>query len=159
MSLDTHRLVQPGEGTIYEFPGFAMTIVVLCSAEESDGQYSIFESIHEPGSGAPLHIHHHKHETAYVVEGEFLVQIADQPLQRIGPGTFVHFPIGQAHAFKCVGQVTGKILFLMSPGGFERYFAAASAAIGDGPPDMGVMIALGKEHDSDIVGPPIAGNG
>jgi hypothetical protein len=64
--------------------------------------------------------------------------------------------MGATHAFKCVGEETGTILFWMSPGGFERFFAAASEAIGSGAPDMGIMIAIGKEHDSDIIGPPIS---
>lgn len=155
-NLEKFRVVQPGEGTTYEFPGFAMTIVVLASAEDSDGQYSVFESIHEPGSGAPLHIHRTQHETGYVVRGEFLIRNGDEPLQRVGPGTYVHFPMGLAHAFKCVGETTGTILFWMSPGGFERFFASAAEKIGKGPPDMGVMKAIGEEYDSIIIGPPIS---
>lgn len=154
-NLDRFRVVQSGEGTTYEFPGFAMTIAFLATADDTDGAYSVFESIHEPGSGAPLHIHHRQHETAYIVDGEFLIQSGDEPLQRLGPGAFVHFPSGLAHAFKCVGETTGKILFWMTPGGFEQFFAAAAEAIGSGPPDMKIMVAIGQEHDSDIVGPPI----
>ncbi len=156
MKLEKFRLVNPGEGTAYEFPGFAMTIVVLVSSDDSDGQYSVFESIHEPGSGAPLHIHERQHESAYVVSGEFLIQKSNKPVQRVGPGTYLHFPMGLAHAFKCVGETTGKILFWMSPGGFEKFFATAAAKIGSGPPDMAVMTEIGKEYDSIIIGPPIA---
>ena len=73
-SLGHSRILQPGGGTAYEFPGFVMTIVFLATADDTDGAYSVFESIHEPGSGAPLHIHHRQDETAYIVEGEFLVR-------------------------------------------------------------------------------------
>ena len=51
------------------------------------------------------------------------------------------------------------MLFWLAPGGYARFFAAAAAAIGHGPPDMEKLTALGKEHDVDIVGPPIAEDG
>lgn len=152
---DGLHIVEPGKGKTYEFPGFAMTIVSLAAAEDTDDKFSIFESIHEPGSGAPLHIHYHQDEMAYIVSGEFLVQNGSDPLQRVGPGTYIHFPKGLPHAFKCVGDSTGKILFTMMPGGFERFFAEVAEVMGDGPPNMEAMVAIGKKHDSDIVGPPI----
>jgi quercetin dioxygenase-like cupin family protein len=152
---DGFRIVKSGKGTTYEFPGFAMTIVFLATADDTDDQVSVFESIHKPGSGAPLHIHHHQHEMAYIVTGEFLIQSGDEPLQRVGPGAYVYFPKGLPHAFKCIGDTTGKILFTMMPGGFERFFAEAAEVIGSGPPNMEAMVAIGKKHDSDIVGPPI----
>jgi quercetin dioxygenase-like cupin family protein len=155
MSLDEFRVVQAGQGVVYDFPALAMTLVFLATSEDSGGAYSVFESIHQPGSGAPLHIHHQRHETAYVVEGEFVIRTGDGPLQRIGPGAYVHFPQGVAHAFKCVGQARGKLLFWMTPGGYERFFARAERLIGSGPPDMQAIAALGREHDVVIIGPMI----
>lgn len=159
MGLDQFRVVQPGEGVTYDFPALAMTLVFLVTSEDSDGEQSVFESIHQPGSGAPMHIHHLQHETAYVVEGEFLIRKGDEPVQRIGAGAYVHFPKGLTHAFKCVGDVPGKLLFWMSPGGYEKFFARALEVLGSGPPDMEALAAVGKEYDADIVGPMIEEEG
>jgi len=132
-----------------------MTLVFLATSEDSDGEHSVFESIHQPGSGAPLHIHHRQDETAYVVEGQFLIRKGHEAVRRIGAGTYAHFPKGQAHAFKCVGDTPGKLLFWMRPGGYEKFFARAQQLLGSGPPDMEALAALGKEYDADIVGPMI----
>lgn len=162
MSLDRFRVVSPGEGIVYEFPPLAMTIVVLETAEDTGGELTLIESRHEPGSGAPLHVHHRQHETGYVVEGEFLIRRGDEPLRRVGPGTYAHFPMGEAHAFKCVGDKPGNILFWMRPGGYERFFAEAVEIVGadpSRPPDMDALAELGKEHDVDFVGPMIEEEG
>ena len=152
MSLSEFRVVSSAEAVTYNFPTLAMKVVVLATAEDSDGEWSVIESIHEPGSGAPKHIHHQQHETAYVVEGEFLIWTEGRPVLRARPGAYAHFPKGLAHAFKCVGTTTGKLLFWMTPGGYERFFAEAIQVIGPGAPDMGAIAALGKKHDVDIVG-------
>jgi quercetin dioxygenase-like cupin family protein len=102
-----------------------------------------------------MHIHHRQHETGYVVEGEFLIRRGEGPVERIGPGTYAHFPMGVSHAFKCVGTTRGKLLFWMTPGGYEGFFAKALELVGSGPPDMNALAALGKAHDVDIIGPMI----
>lgn len=160
MGLDQYRVVQPGGGVTYDFPGLAMKIVFLATSQDTDGEYSVFESIHEPGSGAPLHIHRQRHEAAYVVEGDFLIRKNDEPVQRIGVGAYVHFPKGLPHAFKCVGTTTGKLLFFMQPGGYEQMFAKAHQAFGSSAsPDRDALVAIAKEYDAEIVGPMIEENG
>ncbi|MBZ0269864.1 cupin domain-containing protein, partial [bacterium] len=64
MSLSDYRVVPAGEGTAYDFPSLGMRIVFLATAQDTGGECSVLESIHEPGSGAPQHIHHRTHETA-----------------------------------------------------------------------------------------------
>lgn len=155
MGLDQFRVVPPGEGVTYDFPALGMRTVFVATAEDTGGECSVFESIHQPGSGAPLHVHHQQHETAYVVAGEFLIRSGEGPVRRVGAGTYVHFPKGLAHAFKCVGDAPGKLLFWMSPGGYEKFFARMQQALESGPPDMAVLAALGTEHDAGIVGPMI----
>lgn len=155
MGMDQFRVIEPGEGITYTFPALGMKAVFVATAEDTGGDSSVFESIHQPGSGAPLHIHHRQHETAYVVEGEFLIRTGEDPVRRIGPGTYVHFPKGTPHAFQCVGDAPGKLLFWMRPGGYEKFFEKMQQAMGSGPPDMGTLATIGKEHDADIVGPMI----
>jgi quercetin dioxygenase-like cupin family protein len=160
MGLDRYRVVPPGEGVTYDFPGLGMRIVFLATAADTDGEYSVFESIHQPGSGAPLHIHYQRHETAYVVEGEFLIQKEGEPVRRVGAGTYVHFPKGLPHAFKCVGATTGKLLFLMQPGGYEQLFARVHQVLGSSlSPDPEALAAISKEYDAHIVGPMIEEDG
>ncbi|MCL6503949.1 MAG: cupin domain-containing protein [Pirellulales bacterium] len=137
-----------------------MKIVFLARSDNTDGEYSVFESTHRPESGAPLHVHHQRHETAYVVEGEFLIRNQDQPVRRIGPGAYLAFPKGLPRAFQCVGTATGKLLFLMQPGGYERFFARVHQVLGSSPsPDLEALRAISKEYDAEIVGPMIEQDG
>lgn len=156
MGLDQYHAVQAGEGLTYDFPALAMQVVFVATAESTGGEYSLFESIHAPGSGAPFHVHHQQHESAYVVEGEFLIRTGDGPVSRIGVGAYVHFPKGVPHAFKCVGTTTGKLLFLMLPGGYEQFFAQIHQLVNSAPAlDMGALTAISGEYDAQIVGPMI----
>lgn len=99
-------------GDIYRF---------LTTSEETGGRYSMFEATVLPGGGPPPHIHRREDETFYVFEGEITFQIGDE--RRVAtPGTFVHMPIGQQHAFKNETAQPAKMLISFAPAGLERMF-------------------------------------
>ena len=53
-----------------------------------------------------------------------------------GPGAVIFKPRGIPHAFWNAGEAPARILELITPAGFERYFAeAAELFAGGGPPD------------------------
>ena len=71
---------------------------------------------------APMHVHQHEDEYSYVLEGEVGVQIDDEVLYA-KPGDFVFKPRGIWHAFWNRGDEPARLLEIISPAGFERYFA------------------------------------
>ena len=62
-------------------------------------------------------------------------------------------PPGAAHTFSNPGDSPVKVLNLMFPGGFERYFFEASEAVAPGaPPDPEVLGRIAAKYDFEPAG-------
>ena len=84
-----------------------------------------------PGGGPPPHIHRKEDETFYILEGEITFQIGGE--RRVaGPGTFVHMPIGNLHAFKNETDQPVKMLVSFVPAGLEGMFFQVGKDLADG---------------------------
>src|SRR3954462_793193 len=70
---------------------------------------------------APLHTHTHEDEYSYVLEGEVGVQIGDE-VTVAKPGDFVFKPRGIQHAFWNAGDTPARLLEIISPAPFSKYF-------------------------------------
>jgi hypothetical protein len=75
-----------------------------------------------------------------------------------GPGELVCKPRGVPHAFWNAGDEEVRLMELVSPGGFERYFAELAPVLaGDGPPDLVAMGEIRDRYeltmDVDSIGP------
>lgn len=94
---------------------------VLVTGAETGGRYATIEATVLPGGGPPPHVHSREDETFYVLEGEVTFQIGEETVVA-KPGTFVHMPIGQPHAFKNETERAAKMLISFAPAGLEDYF-------------------------------------
>ena len=118
---------------------------ILVGSERSGGRCALVEHPIMPRAlAAPLHTHADEDEIAYVMEGRVSVQIGDE-VREVGPGAAIVKPRGVPHAFWNAGDAPARILEVITPAGFEGYFAEAAAIFsGDGPPDparMGTLLA------------------
>jgi mannose-6-phosphate isomerase-like protein (cupin superfamily) len=95
----------------------------LLDGEQTDGRFALVEHPIAPRAlAAPMHVHEHEDEYTYVLEGRVGVRIGDE--ERVaGPGELVLKPRGVPHAFWNAGDEPARALELISPAGFERYFA------------------------------------
>lgn len=71
---------------------------------------------------APLHRHANEDEYSFVIEGRMGALLGDDHVEA-GPGDLVHKPRGQWHTFWNAGEEPCRILEIISPAGFERFFA------------------------------------
>jgi quercetin dioxygenase-like cupin family protein len=71
---------------------------------------------------APMHTHQYEDEYTYVLEGEIGVQVGEE-VRVARPGDLVFKPRHVPHAFWNAGDVPARALEIISPAGFERYFA------------------------------------
>jgi mannose-6-phosphate isomerase-like protein (cupin superfamily) len=71
---------------------------------------------------APLHRHSREDEYSYVLEGRMGALLGDEVLEA-GPGDLVFKPRGEWHTFWNAGDEPCRILEIISPAGFERFFA------------------------------------
>ena len=110
----------------------------LVGGARTGGVLALVEHPLQPRSlGSPVHTHAGEDEISYVMEGEIGVRIGDE--ERVaGPGTVVFKPRGIPHAFWNACDRPARILEIITPAGFEGYFAemaALFAEAGGGPPD------------------------
>ena len=77
---------------------------------------------------APAHIHENEDEYSYVLEGEVGFEVGDDAFSA-GAGELVAKPRGIWHAFWNAGDQPARVLEVISPAGFERYFAELAQLI------------------------------
>ena len=80
---------------------------------------------------APLHLHTREDEYSYVLQGRMGALLGDDVVEA-GPGDLVHKPRNQWHTFWNAGDEPARILELISPAGFERFFDELAEVIADG---------------------------
>jgi mannose-6-phosphate isomerase-like protein (cupin superfamily) len=89
---------------------------------ETDG-FSLVEHPMPPRAlAAPLHRHSREDEYSFVLEGRLGALLGDEVVEA-GPGYLVAKPRGQWHTFWNAGDAPARILEIISPAGFEQYFA------------------------------------
>src|ERR1041385_9518679 len=110
-----------------EVVGTVVTILV------SAGDIGIIEYQPKPGP-APGMMHHHTRESwsAYVLEGRTQIRLDDET-RELGPGDVVHVPRGRNFMWGEAAAGT-RMLFVYTPGGFERYFLEVAELFGTGKP-------------------------
>jgi mannose-6-phosphate isomerase-like protein (cupin superfamily) len=115
------KIVTPDEGK----EGFLGSIGVrfLIDGAEASERLSLVEHPMSPRAlAAPLHLHTREDEYSYVLEGRMGALLGDEVVVA-GPGDLVHKPRNQWHTFWNAGDEPCRILEIISPAGFEDFFA------------------------------------
>lgn len=151
-----------GDGEAHWFTANRITIRVR--AEDTGGAFGMIEAVAPPGAAPPLHVHHREDESFLVLEGEVTIRCGEESF-RAGPGDFAFLPRGVPHGFVVEGEQPARFLNLITPGGFESFFAdAGRPAEGPGlppagPPDIELLARVSGQYESDLLGPPLAAGG
>src|SRR4029078_6649027 len=114
------RVVGPRDGKA----GFLGSIGVrfMIDGAEAGERFSLVEHPMPPrGLGAPLHPHNREDEYSHLLEGRMGALLGDEVVVAQA-GDLVFKPRGQWHTFWNAGDEPCRILEIISPGGFERYF-------------------------------------
>jgi mannose-6-phosphate isomerase-like protein (cupin superfamily) len=121
MSLTTAKVVGLADGKA----GFLGSIGVrfMIDGAEAGDRFSLVEHpMSARALAAPLHRHQNEDEYSLVLEGRMGALLGDEHLEA-GPGDLVHKPRGQWHTFWNAGDEPCRILEIISPAGFEGFFA------------------------------------
>ena len=147
-------IVGPGDGQKVDIGGLGVDFKV--SAETTGGLLSIVEHPMQPGRLVPAHMHHDEDEISYVLEGTFGVKIGDVVAEAV-PGCYVFKPRGVPHTFWNAGPAPARLIEIIAPSGFERFFEtlgglAAIAATGAISPEAfdARRTELGREYHMDF---------
>ena len=100
----------------------AMGVRFMIDGADTGGGFSLVEHPLPPRSlAAPLHRHSREDEYSYVLEGRVGALLGDDVV--IGEvGDLIFKPRGQWHSFWNAGDEPARILEIISPAGFEKYF-------------------------------------
>jgi mannose-6-phosphate isomerase-like protein (cupin superfamily) len=149
--------VPPGQGESVWLAG--MLLEVKLASEDARGAYSMMQQTSPPQGGPPPHIHHNVDEALYVVEGEVEFLVGDRTT-RVTAGSLAYVPKGTLHTFKNVGTSPSRVLAIISPGGFEKFFleagerATEGSSPPEGEPDVGRIVEIGQKYGLEIPPPP-----
>lgn len=113
---------------------------------------SLFEDVREPGDGPPLHVHHNEDEISRVIEGRFRLRLGEDTIDA-APGDTLFMPRDVPHCFINSGDGTGRLLFILQPGGFEQFFLDVEAEDLQVPADIERITAIAARYKLEILGP------
>jgi len=115
------KVVGPRDGRA----GFLGSIGVrfMIDGEEAGDRFSLVEHpLSARALAAPLHRHAREDEYSYVVEGQVGALLGEEVVIG-GPGDLIFKPRNQWHTFWNAGDQPARLLEIISPAGFERFFA------------------------------------
>src|SRR5213079_595706 len=120
METTSVKIVGPSDGKA----GFLGSIGVrfMIDGSDADGRFSLVEHPMSPRAlAAPLHRHNREDEYSFVIEGRMGALLGDEVLEA-GPGDLIFKPRGEWHTFWNAGEGPCRILEIIAPAGFERFF-------------------------------------
>ncbi len=120
MDTSLTRVLGSADGKV----GFLGSIGVrfMLNGDATGGGFSLVEHpMSARALAAPLHRHHREDEYSYVIEGRMGALLGEDVLIA-NPGDLVTKPRGEWHTFWNAGDDVCRILEIIAPAGFERFF-------------------------------------
>jgi len=136
---------------------FGSLAEIKATAEDTDGQLTIIEVTEPPGMEAPLHVHHREDEGFWILEGEVTLYVGDETIEAKS-GDFAWGPRDIPHRYT-VGPNGCRMLFLLTPGGFENLVRDMSTPAEtrtvppatDEEPDMEMVVTVAERYGCELV--------
>src|SRR5829696_4635507 len=149
MQTTAARVLGPREGRMCDLASIGVRFMV--DGDESRGGFSLVEHPMPPRAlAAPLHRHAREDEYSFVLEGRVGALLGDEVVYG-EPGDLIFKPRNQWHTFWNAGDVPARILEIISPAGFERYFEELIELLPqDGPPDPAAIGALAARYGLEL---------
>jgi mannose-6-phosphate isomerase-like protein (cupin superfamily) len=139
------KIVGPQDGQ----EGFLGSIGVrfMIDGSEAGERFSLVEHPMSPRAlAAPLHLHTREDEYSFVLEGRMGALLGDDVVEA-GPGDLVFKPRNQWHTFWNAGDEPCRILEIISPAGFEHFFAELAAMGGVLEAEEEALAQLNERYD------------
>jgi mannose-6-phosphate isomerase-like protein (cupin superfamily) len=132
---DKARVLGPNEGEAGSLGSIGVRFMI--DGADADERFSLVEHPMPPRAlAAPLHRHSREDEYSWVIEGRCGALLGDEVL--VGePGDLIFKPRNQWHTFWNPGDEPARILEIISPAGFEKFFAelVAKGGVTQVPPE------------------------
>jgi quercetin dioxygenase-like cupin family protein len=134
-----------GEGEIWDVLG--EKIICKVSGAETFGRFAVVEETSPPASVVPKHFHNETDEIIYVLEGKYELQI-DGKITIAQKGDVLIIPRKTPHGFRNLLNISSKMLAIITPSGFENFFAEISRSQ---PIEPSEIAEIGRRNDLELV--------
>lgn len=149
-------ILSPGQGRTTWQLGHEFT--TKASPVTTRGAYTMLEQVCA-GPPPPMHIHDNEEEALYVLDGTIDIFLGDAVVDAWA-GTFCMIPRGTVHSYRSTSPAPARLLLILSPPGFERFFEEVERrfprASGVPPADIvePALDAVVDQYGLRVVGPP-----
>lgn len=159
MTTPTHApyALRPNEGEAYWLRGNRLDF--KASSRDVGPGFAVVEMLLHPIAAAPAHVHHETDEAVYVVMGHMTVDVGEQRFE-LAEGSFAFLPRGIPHRYLPRDPGPVRVLWMLSPGGFENYWREMGIPVRPGeeppaptPPDPELMATLGRKYATEFLPP------
>jgi quercetin dioxygenase-like cupin family protein len=125
------------------------------SRKDTNGHWSLFESLVPSGLAVPLHLHWDQEEWFWVVDGTFVFEVGGHTY-RLSPGTSLLAPRQVPHRWKKTNDRDGRLLILVQPAErLEEFFARMAELSVEQRQDGAVWESLYADCGMELLGPPL----
>src|SRR6187402_2613995 len=137
-------VVEPGDGDRGELAR-GVGVIFKIDGADAGGALSIVEHTFAVGALVPPHIHTLEDEYSIVLEGEIGFRSEDQEVV-LGAGGYIIKPRGEVHAMWNAGSTPARMIEVIAPAGFERFFRDFVDMSDLGPPPRDEIRRLGDRY-------------
>jgi quercetin dioxygenase-like cupin family protein len=136
---------------------FESLAVIRATSADTGGQMTIVEVTEPPRAQAPLHVHHNEDEAFWVLDGAVTFEIGETTVEARA-GDYAFGPRHIPHRYS-VGDAGCRMLFILTPGGFEEVVNAMSEPArartlpppSTEEPDVAATKAIAEAHGAEIL--------
>ncbi len=136
-------IIQPGEGGTGDLGSIGVAFKLW--GADTNGSVSIVEHPFPVGALVPPHLHTREDEYSIVTEGAIGFRSGDREVV-LGAGGYITKPRGELHTMWNAGTVPARMIEVISPAGFERFFREMSDLAAAGPPTPDAMAELAAAY-------------
>ena len=148
MTTTTVRVVGPRDGKLGILGGIGIRFMV--DSAESGGGFSLVEHPMEPRAlAAPMHRHSREDEYSFVLEGRVGADLGGEIVYG-EVGDLIFKPRGQWHTFWNAGDTPARLLEIISPAGFEKFFETVTDLASRGELDPARLVTLAAEYGTEV---------
>jgi quercetin dioxygenase-like cupin family protein len=148
MATTAVRIVGPRDGKLGQLGGIGVRFMI--DGAESGEAFSLVEHPMQPHAlAAPMHRHSREDEYSFVLEGRVGADLGGQVVYG-EVGDLIFKPRGQWHTFWNAGDGPARILEIISPAGFEKFFDKVTDLAGRNELDPGLLMTIAAQYGVEL---------
>jgi quercetin dioxygenase-like cupin family protein len=145
------KVVSPSGGRVGDLSD-GLGVIFKVDGQDTGGALSIVEHPFAVGTLVPPHVHVREDEISIVLEGEIGFRSEDDEVV-LTAGGYIVKPRGQVHAMWNAGSAPARMIEVITPAGFERFFGEVVDMIEAGPVDPAAGADLAQRYDLGFAEP------